>query len=71
MNATFGTGDLRPDREAPRVERFARRLRMTEGQLYTIVLVFLGVLLLLASGLPGSGETPSIAPTGIATTEAP
>lgn len=71
MNGAVGADDLATDEGVPRVERLARRLRMTEGQLYTVVFALLGLLLLLASGLPGSGETPSLAPAGVATTEAP
>jgi hypothetical protein len=54
-----------------RVERLARRLRMSEGQLYTAVLTVLGVLLLVSSGLPGSGETPAPSPAGAVTQVAP
>jgi hypothetical protein len=44
---------------------------MSEGQLYTVVLALIGVLLLLSSGLPGSGETPAPTPAGTITPEAP
>jgi hypothetical protein len=44
---------------------------MSEGQLYTVVLALLGVLLLLSSGLPGSGETPAPNPGATITQEAP
>jgi hypothetical protein len=35
----------------------AHRLRMTEGQLYTVVLAFLFVALLLLTGLPNAYRT--------------
>jgi hypothetical protein len=54
-----------------RVDRLARRLHLTEGQLYTVVLTLLVVLLLLSSGLPGSGEAPHLLPAGTVTTDAP
>jgi hypothetical protein len=54
-----------------RIDRLARRVHMTEGQLYTVVLALVGVLLLLTSGLPGSGEAPSVSPHGTVATEAP
>jgi hypothetical protein len=51
----------------------AGRVGMTEGQLYTVLLVALGVLLLSVLGLPGAGEPPDPAatPSATSTQEAP
>jgi hypothetical protein len=65
------TDAMHQDDDNGRVGRVARRLHLTEGQLYTVVLTLLGVLLLLSSGLPGSGEAPHLLPAGTVTTEAP
>lgn len=42
--------------------RLAGRLRMTEGQLYTTVIIILSALLLSLTGLPTAERTPSVQP---------
>jgi len=42
--------------------RMAERLRMTEGQLYTAVLLVLSALLLSLTGLPTAERTPAADP---------
>jgi hypothetical protein len=53
-----------PDREdeITVMGRIAKRLRMTEGQLYTAVLLVLSALLLSLTGLPTAERTPSTDP---------
>lgn len=60
---------MNDDTEVTRIGRVAARVRLTEGQLYTVVLSFLAVALLLLTALPGAGErlSPSGTPTTVPT----
>ncbi|MDQ2648397.1 MAG: hypothetical protein M3Z03_02450 [Actinomycetota bacterium] len=58
MNRSFELPELE-DRSHTVLGAVANRVRMTEGQLYTVVLALLFVAALLLTGLPGAHKTES------------